>query len=95
MEKANSEERENAGRLGGGRAGALDLLSEYSQVKSSESIDEAVMQEKLAAYLALNKMKRGGGAGADAADETCDGASPNIGRSIRTKIIDSIKRRLR
>lgn len=91
MEKANSEERENTGKLGGGRAGALDLLSEYSQVKSSESIDEAVMQEKLAAYLAHNKMKRG----ADAADETCDGASPNIGRSIRTKIIDSIKRRLR
>lgn len=70
LEKSNSEDKEKA-RLN--ETNLCDMLSEHSQVKSSESIDEQVFHEKLA-YLV-------------ASDSTAS-------RSFRTKIIDSIKRRL-
>lgn len=82
------EEHEAAASVGDGSGrkmeksettgGMSDVLSERSQIKSSESIDEQVFHEKLA-YLA-------------ATTTTTDHTSTNT--NIRSKIINSIKRRL-
>lgn len=71
LEKSNSEDQEKCGLA------MNDVLSERSQIKSSESIDEQVFQEKLAYLVATDSTTTGG-----------------ANRSIGTKIIDSIKRRL-